>query len=69
MRETPSGVFMIILLILLYFVPTIFAVLVRSHHNGGAILILNLFLGWTILGWIVALIWASTSKAKSHAAA
>jgi hypothetical protein len=40
-----------------YFLPTITANW-RQHKNADAILILNLFLGWTVIGWIIALIWA-----------
>src|SRR5215469_14054464 len=43
------------LCIALYFLPSIIG---RSRRNFGAIFILNLLLGWTIAGWIVALIWA-----------
>ena len=32
----------------------------RRHPQLGGIAVFNLFLGWTILGWIVALIWASS---------
>lgn len=36
-----------------------FAVAVcREQKDTGAIFVLNLFLGWTFLGWIIALIWA-----------
>jgi hypothetical protein len=28
------------------------------------IFLLNLFLGWTVVGWVVALIWAITSEPK-----
>lgn len=44
-------------LIGIYFVPAIVA---NANHkrNTGAILILNLLLGWTIIGWVVALVWA-----------
>jgi hypothetical protein len=28
--------------------------------NSVAILMLNLFLGWTVIGWIIALIWSCT---------
>jgi hypothetical protein len=38
----------------LYFLPTIVAG-ARGHHNTGSIFILNLFLGWTFIGWIIAL--------------
>ena len=30
----------------------------RHHRNLGGIFLLNLFLGWTLVGWVVALIWA-----------
>jgi hypothetical protein len=42
---------------LMYFLPTI-AALVRSKRDTGAIFVLNLFLGWTMIGWIIALVWA-----------
>ena len=47
----------------LYFLPAIIASS-RSHPNSTAITLLNLFLGWTALGWIVALIWANTAIRK-----
>ncbi|MGA7909843.1 MAG: superinfection immunity protein [Candidatus Sulfotelmatobacter sp.] len=42
---------------LMYFLPTLIA-LARSKRDITAILLLNLFLGWTMIGWIVALVWA-----------
>lgn len=41
-----------------YFLPTIVA-LVRSKRDTLAIFLLNFFLGWTLIGWFVALIWAA----------
>ena len=46
-----------IVLSLLYFGPTITAVL-RKNPNLISIFLLNLLLGWTWIGWIIALIWA-----------
>jgi Superinfection immunity protein len=46
----------------IYFLPTIVA-LVRHKRNVVSILLLNLFLGWTLIGWIIALLWASTVDA------
>jgi len=43
---------------LMYFLPTIIAA-VRSKRDTLAIFLLNLFLGWSVIGWIVALIWAA----------
>ena len=52
--------FAIVLILALYFLPGIIAS-ARSHHNALAIWVLNLFLGWTALGWIAALVWAFTA--------
>jgi ABC-type transport system involved in cytochrome c biogenesis permease component len=38
----------------------------RGHHNALAIGALCFFLGWTIIGWIVAMIWSLTGN--THAA-
>lgn len=38
----------------LYFLPTIIAV-TRKVTNQGSVLVINLFLGWTFVGWVVAL--------------
>lgn len=40
-----------------YFLPTIIG---KRKVNAVAIFALNLFLGWTFIGWIVALVWACT---------
>ena len=45
------------ILIFLYLLPW-FIASSRNHPNVGAILFINVFLGWTTLGWFAALIWA-----------
>jgi hypothetical protein len=30
----------------------------RKKRDAGAILAMNFFLGWTFVGWVVALVWA-----------
>jgi hypothetical protein len=41
-----------------YFLPSIVA-FARSKRDRLSIFLLNLFLGWTFIGWIVALVWAA----------
>jgi len=48
--------------LLIYFIP---AFVGRKKRNANAIFALNLFLGWTILGWVAALVWAMTSEAPT----
>lgn len=40
-----------------YFLPTLAA---RHKRNRGAIFVLNLLLGWSFIGWVIALVWACT---------
>jgi hypothetical protein len=44
-----------------YLLPTIIAT-TRQHRNAGPIIVINLFLRWTILGWIVALAWSVSAN-------
>ena len=41
--------------VILYFTP---ALLGRKKRNALAIFCLNLLTGWTVIGWVAALIWA-----------
>ena len=50
-----------VILVGIYCIPMLVAGF-RNHHNGVAIVALNLFLGWTFLGWVIALVWALTAK-------
>ena len=50
--------FLVILyLVFIYFLPWVVAKEYKSV-NSPAIFILNLFLGWTLIGWVIALVWA-----------
>lgn len=46
---------------LLYFLPSILG---HDKRSFAGILILNLLLGWTVIGWVAALIWASTDEPR-----
>jgi hypothetical protein len=41
----------------LYFLPTILA-FARNKRDTTSILLLNFLLGWTAIGWVIALVWA-----------
>jgi len=57
-------VFMLVSL-LLYFLP---AFLARKRSDFTAIFVLNLLAGWTVIGWIVALVWALSSGQQRQVA-
>ena len=65
MRGSDPGlaVAWMIVSVFLYFLPGILA-FSRKHLHAGAILALNFLLGWTILGWIVALVWSLMNQRR-----
>jgi hypothetical protein len=55
-------------LVCLYFVPFMIAA-ARDHDSFVAILIVNALLGWTGIGWIACMLWASFSPARGPSVA
>lgn len=53
------GLVFLAFVLFVYFVPAIIA-WQRRHRHRVAILVLNIFLGWTFIGWVIALVWAFT---------
>ena len=58
-----GGSFIVISLI--YFFPTMICLL-RKHNNKIPIFIVNIILGWTFIGWVVALVWSFTSNTENQ---
>ena len=56
MEELVIALFVLFILIVIYFLPTAIA-FSYNRKNKVAILVLNLFLGWTFFGWVGALVW------------
>ena len=58
---------LIILLVLLalYFLPC-WVAFARDIEDVNGIIIVNLLLGWTLVGWVVALVWAVSGKSKAE---
>jgi hypothetical protein len=60
----PAMMTFILFLFAMYWLPTLIA-LVRQTPSALRIAMLNFFLGWTVIGWIMALVWAlATSPAQ-----
>ncbi|MGA3052838.1 MAG: superinfection immunity protein [Candidatus Korobacteraceae bacterium] len=53
-----------LLILLFYFLPIGVAAL-RKHNSLLSIIVTNLWLGWTVIGWIVALIWACDTNVEA----
>ncbi len=58
-------IFFSIIILVIYFLPTVIAN-DRRHNNTMAIAVLNFFLGWTLLGWVISLVWANTDNVRKE---
>ncbi|SNY42455.1 Short C-terminal domain-containing protein [Pseudomonas sp. LAMO17WK12:I6] len=59
----PLGMLVLLFVVwMIYFMPTLNAYH-RKHPNFNSILLLNLFLGWTLIGWVVSIVWSASSIA------
>ena len=56
----------VIMIILVYILPSIIAG-ARQCKAGWGILVVNLFLGWTFVGWVIALAWAVSGEKTAPA--
>jgi Superinfection immunity protein len=58
--ETVGALVLVIVLLGIYLIPLIVA-LIRSVPNTGSVAVINILLGWTLVGWAVALAMACRS--------
>jgi hypothetical protein len=56
---------LLLLFLGIHFLPAFVAV-VREHRHAGLIFVLNLLLGWTVIGWIILLVWACVGEQRGH---
>lgn len=54
MSQDTSALFTLAVLFSVYFAPSLITVF-RGRRNRGSVIVVNLFLGWTFIGWVVAL--------------
>ena len=57
--DAAAGIVILIVMVvgsvLIYFIPTFAA---RGKPQFNSVLAINFFLGWTLVGWVIALAWA-----------
>jgi hypothetical protein len=54
------GLALALALLFVHFLPSYLA-FQRKHPHSVAILLLNIFLGWTLIAWVILLVWALAS--------
>lgn len=60
-----GAIMLVIVFFAVYFLPSIIATN-RDHKNSTSITVLNLLLGWTMIGWVIAIVWAYSDNVESN---
>ena len=62
MEGAIAGLLILLVVGVIYFIPTIVA---GGKKNAAQVFVLNLFLGWTLIGWVIALVLAVKHEEKN----
>ena len=52
-----------LIVVTIYFLPSIIGV-GRNCKKQNGIIVLNIFLGWTLIGWVGSLVWSVSGEIK-----
>lgn len=66
MIASTSPAFVGLVVLVVYFAPSIVGG-ARHVPNIGSIVVINVFLGWTMIGWVIALAMAARTVPKAAA--
>lgn len=68
MMDILGGLLALAFALFIYFLPALNG-FERKHASAPAIFVANLFLGWTVLGWILCLVWSFSGNRRAVAPA
>lgn len=61
MFEIAAGFLGVTSILIIYFIPALAA---KGKNRSEGIFALNFFLGWTFIGWVIALVWALSEQKR-----
>jgi hypothetical protein len=65
--DSTTNVIMLMLILILYLLPTLIA-FGREHPRRGEIAVVNIVVGWTLIGWIIVFLWAALGRTEAQPA-
>lgn len=63
--ESLAAILVLLFVLAVYLIPTIIA-FARGHASKWGIGVLNIVLGWSLVFWVIALIWSLSNKGQSQ---
>jgi uncharacterized membrane protein len=65
MLGNTTTILMLLAIVVLYMLPT-FIAFGREHPRRQDVALVNILLGWTLIGWIGVFLWASLAHVESE---
>lgn len=65
MLGSTTTILMLLAIVLIYMLPTIVA-FGREHPRRQDITVLNILLGWTLIGWVAVFLWAALTHVEEE---
>jgi hypothetical protein len=65
--DSTTTVIVLMLILIIYMLPTLIA-FSREHSRRVGVAVFNIFLGWTLIGWIAVFLWAALAPVEEQPA-
>jgi uncharacterized membrane protein len=65
MFDNTTTIIMLILVVVLYMLPT-FLAFGREHPRRQDVAVVNILFGWTLIGWIAVFLWALLARPQEQ---
>ncbi|HXO00470.1 MAG TPA: superinfection immunity protein [Stellaceae bacterium] len=65
MLSNTTNIIMLLLIVLIYMLPTLIA-FGREHPRRTDIAVVNILLGWTLIGWFAVFLWALLTRVEDQ---
>jgi hypothetical protein len=65
MLGSTTTILMLLAIVVIYMMPTVIA-FGREHPRRQDIAVVNILLGWTLIGWIAVFLWALLTQVESE---
>jgi Ca2+/H+ antiporter len=65
--DSTATVIILIVVLIIYMLPTLIAY-GREHPRRQELTVINIFLGWTLIGWLAVFLWAALARVEDQPA-
>jgi uncharacterized membrane protein len=65
MLDNTTTIIMLIFVVVIYMLPTLLA-FGREHPRRNDIAVINILLGWTLIGWLAVFLWALLTRVEEQ---